>query len=138
MVHHLEDIDNAPVVIDPSDQPIAIVPHIKDNAIADLIGGAERLFERGEVGPLRAPGQLVPRFQVTLGDFGLLGRLSGLPEFPQTRLGDNPHNSTDRGTGTAVPGTVIAICDKSRTRLKRRRSESRPPALCPLSARPGR
>jgi hypothetical protein len=49
VIHHLQDVDDALGVVHAADQPKAIVAHVEDDAVADLIGCPECLLERPEV-----------------------------------------------------------------------------------------
>ncbi len=81
MIHHPEDVKSAGRVEYAPDQSEVVVAHVKDDAVADLVGRSEGSFERPEVGPLGAFGQLEPSEQISLGDLRIV--LPGFPEPPK-------------------------------------------------------
>jgi hypothetical protein len=78
VVHHLQDVNDAPGVMDPADQPEAMVAHVEDHAVPDLIGRSEGLLERGEMAPVGVLGDLSPGGQVAFSNLGIA--LSALPK----------------------------------------------------------
>jgi len=60
VIHHRQDINYPSAIVDPANQPEAIVSDIENSAIADLVRRPECLPEFSEIGPFRAFGQLIP------------------------------------------------------------------------------
>ena len=68
MIHHAEDVKFASRIEYAPDQSETVIAHVKHDAVADLVGRPEGLFEGPEVGPLGAFGELEPSEQISLGD----------------------------------------------------------------------
>src|SRR5262245_975285 len=119
VVQHPQDVNDAPGVVHPADEPEAVVAHVEHDAVADLIGRPERLPERPEIGPLGVLGDLVPGGQVPFGGRGIT--FPGSPELPEPSPGDDAHATPDQFAGPPA-GMIIAICDKSREIIARRDS----------------
>jgi hypothetical protein len=51
MVHHPQEVNYARLVVHATYKPEAVVAHVKDDAIPNLIGRPERLLDRAEVRP---------------------------------------------------------------------------------------
>ena len=81
VIHHFEDVKFASGVENAPDQSQAVVAHVEDDAVADLIGRSEGLLERPEVGPFGAFSHLEPGQQISLRSLGIV--LPGLPEPPE-------------------------------------------------------
>jgi hypothetical protein len=92
VIHYAQDIDDASSIVNSTDQPEAIIADIKHDAIADLIGDPKRLPELPEVGPLSAPGCLVPYAQVSFSNCGVVP--ATLPEFAQPSPRDDPQDAS--------------------------------------------
>lgn len=60
VIHHAKDVHDAPGVIDPTDDTEAVVPHVEDDAVANLIGRVKRPPDTPEIGPIGSAGDRVP------------------------------------------------------------------------------
>jgi len=80
MVHHFQNVQNSLTIVDASNQPKAIVPHVKYYAVPDLVSRPERLLETSEIGWVSVFCDLKPSEQILFSDGGVL--LSSFPELP--------------------------------------------------------
>lgn len=91
VIHDLEDIDLGPSsgISDAANEAKTIVPHVEDNAVANLIGRSECLLELSPVGPPSLYGHFIPANEISLSDPGI--GLPAPPEITQCSLLDNAH-----------------------------------------------
>ena len=68
VIHDAEDIDDSSRVIDPADEPIAIITDIKDRAVSHLIGRAKGLLHGREAVPIGVFCEFMPSCKVSFGN----------------------------------------------------------------------
>jgi hypothetical protein len=78
-----EDFETS--IVNLGDQPVVVATDIKDNVLADLIGGGEDGSDLGECVPVIVLGKSEPAIERALG-FGV-----NRPEGPQLLPGDDMH-----------------------------------------------
>ena len=80
VVHHFQDVDDAPSIVHTANQTEPVVAHVEHDAVPDLIRRTEGLPKVPEVVPIGILGHLVPGGEIAFGDHGFRFGPPRLPE----------------------------------------------------------